>query len=1153
MQLIGGQFRFSASDLMRFSACRHATALDRAYALGEGPQPGADSEEAVILQTHGDAHEISYLANLKASGIQIAEISRSPSVEEAVAETRRRMAEGAEVIYQGALLSGAWGGWSDFLERVERPSRLGGYSYEVADTKLKRKPDPKHLLQLVLYSDLLAEVQGVMPRHAHIVLGNGERVSFRLADYEAYARRMRLRLEAFVAQPEETRPEPVPACSLCRWAEHCQSRWDAEDSLFNVANITRQQAGRLEAAGIRTLAGLAQATDADRPRRMAVPTFERLRAQARLQQVRKSGVPAFELRPLEPGKGFARLPHPQEGDVFYDIEGDPYYEGGLEYLHGIWADGQFTAFWAHDHVAEKKALEQLLAWLHARFERYPQARIYHYAPYEVTALKRLTMKYGVGEALLDRFLREQRFVDLYAVVRGGLIVSERNYSIKSLEVFYGVTREGEVKTAGGSVVAYEKWRETQDEAILKEIEDYNRIDCESTRLLRDWLVSIRPDMPWPVLEPQAEEAQAEEEEAQALRAALAATNMPEERQRLLFDLASFHKREAKPAWWAMFDSFGKETDDLIDSADALGGLTPVGEPYQVKKSVVQAYEFPPQETKIRSGDKPSVPWEEGSITVSVEMLDPARRRVEIKVGEKKAEVLASLTALHPASPLDTDVIADAVSAAVADYCGPREMRAVQDLLERNRPRFRTGARTDVLEGRDTVEGMINAVLDLDNSVLPVQGPPGTGKTYVTARAIVALVRAGKRVGVASNSHEAIKNVLLAVEKAREEDAPWTLEPAAPAFPDAPRGSCEAAANTVAAVNRALLESGNWPIVHRCPPHVYDNTDTAIGIATSNKDVQLELANVVGGTAFYFSREENRQVFDVLFVDEAGQVSLANLVAMATAARNLVLVGDPCQLPQVIQGAHPHPANLSCLEWMLGDDQTIAPDRGIFLGVSRRMHPQVCGYISNLAYEGRLESHADCSAQAIHAEGLPQAGAHLVPVLHEGNAQRSDEEIRAIQDIIAQLRRGTWTDKEGVTRPVLNSDIIVVAPYNVQVNALREALPDDIRVGTVDKFQGQEAPVCLVSMTTSSGAEAARGLDFLLSLNRMNVAVSRAKGLALVFASPRLLEAPCNSVEDMRLVNALCALADRSEPVVCGLQERPGRVRRDASELETLSR
>jgi uncharacterized protein len=294
------------------------------------------------------------------------------------------------------------------------------------------------------------------------------------------------RLEAFVANPLETRPTPCADCRLCRWAAHCDDVWRTEDSLFNVANITKGQVKKLEAAGIRTMASLA--AQGGTIRGMAAGTFEKLRAQARLQQARKTGQPAFELCAAEPGKGFDLLPEPQPGDLFYDIEGDPHYEGGLEYLHGVWFDGSFRAFWAHDHAAEAQALGELLDFFRARLTAYPQARIYHYASYEITALRRLTAKYGVGEAFLDRLLRERRFVDLFAVVRGALIASEPNYSIKSLEAFYGLKREGEVKTAGGSVVAYEAWRETSDQQILDEIEDYNRVDCISTEMLRDWLV-----------------------------------------------------------------------------------------------------------------------------------------------------------------------------------------------------------------------------------------------------------------------------------------------------------------------------------------------------------------------------------------------------------------------------------------------------------------------------------------------------------------------------------------------------------------------------------------------------------------------------------------------------------------------------------------
>jgi uncharacterized protein len=371
---------------------------------------------------------------------------------------------------------------------------LGPFTCEVADTKLKRRPHPKHILQLVLYSDLLTEIQGVHPEYAHVDLGSGKRETLRLADYAHYARGARAQLEAFVADPSPTRPVPCADCALCRWADHCESVWAAEDSLFNVAGISRGQVKKLEAAGITTMEALARLEHSIHG--MAETTRTKLVTQARLQQARKTGEPTYELRAPEPGKGFDLLPEPTPGDIFYDIEGDPHYEGGLEYLHGVWCDGNFRAFWAHDHQAEAQALSELLAFFHARLVAHPDARIYHYAPYEITALRRLTQEYGIGEAFLDRLMRERRFVDLYAVVRGGLICSEPNYSIKSMEAFYGRKRDGEVTTAGGSVVAYERWRETGEQQILDEIEEYNRIDCISTEELREWGVQVQREATW---------------------------------------------------------------------------------------------------------------------------------------------------------------------------------------------------------------------------------------------------------------------------------------------------------------------------------------------------------------------------------------------------------------------------------------------------------------------------------------------------------------------------------------------------------------------------------------------------------------------------------------------------------------------------------
>ena len=372
MREIGGNILFSASDLMRFMGCAHATTLDLMRLRGEGPEPREDSEDAALLQKQGDAHEAAHLERLKVSGTSVVEIPRGDLARDAEA-TRVALTEGTEVVFQGAFLSGNWGGWSDFLERVERPSALGPFSYEVADTKLKRRPHPKHVLQLVLYSDLLAEIQGVAPEFAHVELGSGERATLRLADYAHYAHGARARLEAFVADPSPTRPVPCADCALCRWADHCEGRWAAEDSLFNVAGISRGQVKKLEAAGITTMAALARL---DQPvRGMAETTRAKLITQARLQHARKAGGPAYELRAPETGKGFDLLPAPAPGDIFYDIEGDPYYEGSLEYLHGVWCGGQFHSFWGHDHEAEAKALSELLTFFRARLDAYPDARI----------------------------------------------------------------------------------------------------------------------------------------------------------------------------------------------------------------------------------------------------------------------------------------------------------------------------------------------------------------------------------------------------------------------------------------------------------------------------------------------------------------------------------------------------------------------------------------------------------------------------------------------------------------------------------------------------------------------------------------------------------------------------------------------------------
>lgn len=1103
MHRIADQLRLSASDLMRFKGCRHASTLDLQFLDGGAVKPAPDSEEAALLQRQGDDHELAFLEKLKQSGRRVVEIAKDGlTLEQSVEQTLEAMRDGPDIIFQGALLGGAWGGYSDFLERVEQPSALGSWSYEVVDTKLKRKPDPKHVLQLSLYSDLIAAVQGVAPQAAHLELGDGSRFTVRLGDVSAYARHARKTFEDFLVARPATEAQPVTACTLCRWREHCRNEWEEKDSLALVAGISRSQRQKIEAAGIVTMRELAAANG--RIPKLPSETQDRLRVQAELQSARRAGgPPSFRLRTVEAGKGLGLLPPPDDGDIFYDIEGDPYVEGGLEYLHGLWfrdrGDWVFKAFWAHDRDAEGRATADLVAFLVDHLRRHPRAHIYHYANYEIAALRRLTAAHRTSEAAMDQLQRERKFVDLFKVVSGGLIASEKGYSIKDLEAFYMEKRDGDVATAGASVVFYERWRETGEAELLDKIRDYNRTDCVSTQLLRDWLIrDVRPaDLAWPDLA--AAEAgplanvEAEDEEIAALRARLAPVGerLGPDIAQLLLDLNFFHKREDKPGWWAIFDRLAQESEELLDDLDCIQGLEAISDPVKVTaQSYERDYRFPVQETKLRAGKKPCVKPASLPEDIDLRRVDTAAGTLTLRRTLARGPLPERLD-LIPPMPLRNAALRNAITAVTEEILAvPGNLQAVEHLLTRRPPLFRTARAGAIIgAGGDLAVETASAIADMDRTTLAIQGPPGTGKTYVSALAIADLVGAGKRVAVSSNSHKAIGNLLKAV------------------------------------ADRVRSDGRRCAIVQKTSDDGDDDAHPDIVLVAGNDAPEIATADVVGATAWHFARY-GEPVFDYLIVDEAGQVSLANLLAMARAAHNIVLVGDPMQLPQPLQGTHPGVSGQSCLEYAIDGHRAIPSDRGIFMPVTRRMHPAVCDYISATVYESRLRADEAAGRQMLVAsDGTSLVGAGVHAVEHYRCSQVSHEEIEAIRTRIDALAGASYRDRDGNERAIGHGDILIVAPYNAQVNALRSALPAAIRVGTVDRFQGQEAPVCLVSMTTSSGDELPRDIDFLFSLNRINVAVSRAQASAMVFASPLLLETRCRTVEEMTLVNALCALCE----------------------------
>ncbi|MEZ5897895.1 MAG: TM0106 family RecB-like putative nuclease [Hyphomicrobiaceae bacterium] len=1089
---------FSASDLVTFIGCRHATWLDATAARGGPRPPDIVDAQTTLLQQRGLEHERAYLRELGEAGLTIETIAPEGTVDERAAATREAMKRGADIIYQGALIDRPWHGYSDFLRRVEVPSLLGGWSYVVIDTKLARTAKASHAVQLGVYAKLLKSDQGVLPGTLHVKLGDGSEASLKTSDCYDYIGAAMQRFEQFVAEPPAaSEPEPCAQCQYCHWATVCEAHWIETDHLSGVANMRSTQARYLREAGISTMAQLAS-LKIGAVKGLAPAIVERLGQQARLQVAKRNdGQDRFEILPTEAGRGFCRMPKPNPGDMFFDMEGDPLYPGGLEYLLGFLtgtADkAVFTPFWAHDRAEEKRAFEQAVDFIVERLGAHPAAHVYHYASYEASALKRLSTLHGTREAEIDDLLRRGKLVDLYRVVAEGVRVSEPRYSIKNMEVFYMEKRAGEVKTAGESVVMYERWRELQDATLIAEIAEYNRIDCVSTIMLRDWLLRIRPATAgWFVRTASGEDrSKTDKREAAEQRTAELSERLhrsSDPSAAVLADLLEFHRREAKPDYWAMFDRQSRPDEDLIDDAECLGGLVaaPVAQGVADKQSLVFTYDYPAQDTKIREDDKPLLA-DSLEPAGEVAMLDEKARRIQLRRG-KKAGALPHTLSLIPSGPINTKPIKEAIFRVAEAACaGGGDYAAVRALVAKAAPRLSGGKTLAGLAG-DPLARAVEAVQALDESYLVMQGPPGAGKTYTSARAIVTLLQAGKRVGVASNSHKAINKLL-------EE-----IEAVALAKGFAFRG-----------IKKSSKESQSFSGMY-------------VGNTTDNADVAGH--QLIAGTAWLFSRTDLDRTLDYLFVDEAGQVSLANVVAMGTSARNIVLVGDQAQLGQPIKGTHPGESGSSALEYVLREHATVPDDLGIFLPASRRMHPNVCGFISEAFYDGRLEAAAGNERQGIvmgsgaHA-AIKASGLSFVNVEHTGCGQRSEQEAEVVNWLVDSLLEQEWSDRDGNRRRLTLDDIVIVTPYNMQVACLEGTLPADARIGTVDKFQGQEAPVVIVSMTTSSGEEMPRDHEFLFSRNRLNVAISRAQGLAILVASPRLLAVPCKTIGQMKLVNALC--------------------------------
>ncbi|MFD7869872.1 TM0106 family RecB-like putative nuclease [Microbacterium sp. NPDC059771] len=1145
---------WSASDLKAAAECEFAWC--RAIDAKLGRVPVVEEPEDATLQRAaqlGDVHEQNvldrYLSELGPERVHRVDKIRSNDPEAlaaAVGETIDALRSDALVVFQAAFATEDFVGFADFL-RKDADGR-----WRVQDSKLARKARVTALMQLAAYVDQLDRLGIPRADEVDLILGDHSVSTHAVDDLLPLFRVRRARLRALIADravAEGQEGEPlawgddrgdlrIVACGRCAT---CEEQVIAHRDLLMVARMRPVQRARLRAAGIETIDDLAAASGA--PEGMNVDTFENLRSQAKLQlRADVEGAPTYD---VHYAAAIHTLPVPSHGDIFFDFEGDPLYtepapdgesEWGIDYLFG-WVDNadQYTALWAHTFAEERRALETFLDFVKLRRAAHPGMHIYHYAPYETSHLVAMAARHGVREGEVDRLLREGVFVDLYPLVLRTVRVGSRSYSIKKLEPLYmgDDVRTSDVQKGDDSIVQYVAARElaaagaqAEADAVFADLADYNRYDCVSTRRLRNWLIEIaRREGVTPAPPDDADEVIYEPSPRSLALLGDAERDVEAGGDGLVHRIAAaaidYFPREAKSFWVSHFQRLREPVTMWDGTRDVVKVDAPssrvrsdwsIGEGRRVMSREVEIRGEVSPGTTLGPGAQPfalydapapfdtEVPSRAVHVphTVSVrEVLDDGYLIVESAVqGQTWDELPVALTPAAPPRVVSLqqaiDEWADAVHAAAPGF--PDD--AATDIIRRRPPRTVSGAPLPE-PGSDTIDAIVRGVLDLDRSYLAVQGPPGTGKTYTGSRVIARLVNEhGFRVGVVAQSHAIIETLLERI----------VADGVAPAQ-----------------VAKAPKDDSGDPSYTVIPKN---------GMAAFLAEHEHEGA-VVGGTAWDFSNTQRvaRGGLDLLVIDEAGQFSLASTIAVAAAAQRLLLLGDPQQLPQVSQGAHPEPVDTSALGWVMDGDPVVRPEYGYFLAQSWRMHPFVAAPVSQLAYAGKLASAPGTERRSI--EGV-DPGLHIVPLRHRGNATQSPEEaaevVRIVRDLVGRPFRDN--DPAGSARPLTPADIIVVAPYNAQRQLVHDALEaagfGEVPVGTVDNFQGKEAVVSITSLAASSGRDAPRGPEFLLLQNRLNVAISRAQVLAYLIHSPALLDDLPYTPEGVARLSAFARLVGAAE-------------------------
>ncbi len=1057
-----------------------------------------------------------------------------------IKKTKEALENGHDLIHKAYFEFEDWHGEIDFLIKHQtKKTKKGKSIYEVYDTKLSSFPKTEHIIQICIYSDWLANFHhdGELSEHMYLILGNGKEKKYKINDYFNYYKKNKSNYIKFLKNDDlikNTSPEKCNFCSMCDWSDICKEKWLEIDHLNQIANIRKDQIKKIKNHGINSLKEFSLLKNSDKIKGLSQNIFKTHLTQAKLlQDYKNTNKVKYKILPLLKDRGFNKLPEPEpEGqDLFFDIEGldkilNPEEQSddkfGLEYLFGVFnkfdKKKPYIHYWAHNQEEEKKQFENLINYFVKHLAKYPKAHIYHYNHYEKTALTKLMTKHDTKIEEVNDILRNGKLIDLYNISNQGLQVSETEYSLKNLEKYYGFKRSGEVQKANESTDNYLDWIETQEEKFLSEIKTYNREDCESTHLLHQWLLKIRPkDAEWAIHNKVEKRKSNWEKENEDYKKLINQAYQGSKIEKILCGILGFHKREDMVYWQDLFNRAANKSDeDLIDDAKCIGNMHLINEEIDKKDkrgvNKIYTYQFPNQDFKIKENESVLKALESDlAINKLGRVVAINERKSEdnlIKISSKIKNLPKTISIIK-----DGYVNADPIIKAIRRFIESslrkeKKYAATYDILNKSHPNIKNLKQgSNIIANNDFLEESFTAVDLMQNTYLYFQGPPGVGKTFTAAYIIKELIKKSKKIGISANSHKVIFNLLKKVEELSMKEN----------------------------LNFTGFHKPGSTAEKRYEDSKFIKNTGRIKVGTKQYVDQMEEefkkmeANLFSGTAWCFSRPICDQKLDYIFIDEAGQLSIADVVAISLSAKNIVIIGDQMQLSSPSSATHPDESGRSVPEYLLENRDTVSPEKGIFIDKTRRLHSKICNFISESFYDGRLQNFKFTNERKIKylkkENSLPETGIVMIDPRHKENCrQKSEEEGIIVKSLYKKFLGCVFEDKENnIKRKIEVKDILTVAPFNVQVNHLKSVLPENSRVGTIDIFQGQEAPISIISMTSSDAESLPRNVDFFFSRNRLNVAVSRSQCLAIIIMNKKLLEINCKKVEHIRLVNTFMKL------------------------------